>query len=91
MSTFRIFILRVQWWLFGRASVVLVDHDGQLSARLVHGPETCRYAKRYEGGRSQVRLLPNGRTSGKIFVPEWTPLFGEALPAASREGGENGL
>jgi len=75
MHPIRIFILWLQWKLFGRRSVVLIDYDGEANSRLVHGYRRWLVAKRYGGNIENIRLLPNGATSGACYVKRWEPLF----------------
>lgn len=77
MSCFRIWILRLQWLLLRRPSVVLIDHDGEPNARILHGYEPYVFAKRFSGVR--IRLLPSGQTEGACYVKSWEPLFGATL------------
>lgn len=75
MSNVRLFILYIQWVLFGRRSVILCDTDGELNARLVRGMGACCQAKRYGLGVRTVRLLPGGKICGAAYVKGWEPLF----------------
>lgn len=71
----RLFVLWLQWFLFRRRSVFLIDHDGAVSARLVHGFRNRLYAKRVGMGIRSVWLLPDGNVRGGCYVEKWEPLF----------------
>lgn len=75
MSSMRIAWLRLLWFVFRWPSVVLVDFDGKMNARLLRGAAHIPLAHRYGFGVSVVRLLPNGRTRGAGYVNSWEPLF----------------
>lgn len=68
-------ILWVQWVLFGRCSVILVDFDGSINLRLVHSFRGHLFAKRVGLGIRLVRLLENGRVQNGRYVDRWEPLY----------------
>lgn len=75
MSTFRYRLLWLMWHLFGLQSVLLIDFDGEIDARLVGGPPKYRYATRFGWCGVKVLLSPGGETKGVSFVRRWEPLF----------------
>jgi hypothetical protein len=75
MGMLRVFRCWLMWRLFRWPSVVLVDHDGELNARLVFGTRQHPIAQRHGFGVRSVVLLDDGRTRGACYVTSWEPLF----------------
>lgn len=79
MNCTRLLILKLMWLFFRKPSVVLIDHDGEMNPCLARGPKNFRFARRMCFGIANIRLLPDGGTSGKCYVTKWEPLFGLAV------------
>jgi hypothetical protein len=75
VGSFRLFTLRLAWLVFGWESVVLIDHDQEMNARLVRGEGQAKFAKRWSYTDVKVRLLPSGSVAGPCYVKQWTALF----------------
>lgn len=67
--------LRLLWLCFRWPSVILIDFDGEIDARLACGPKKFRYATRFGWCGEKVLLLPGGAVKGPCFVDRWEPLF----------------
>lgn len=59
--------------------MVLIDHDGEMHARLLRGAGNFRIAHRFSFGIATVRLLPQGSIRGACYVTCWEPLFPPAV------------
>lgn len=79
MTPLRLAWLRLLWFVFRWPSVVLIDHDGEMNARLLRGAESFRIAHRFGFGIATVRLLPQGVVRGASYVSSWEPLLPPAV------------
>lgn len=85
MNSFRIFRLWMLWQLFGWPSVILIDFDHEMNARLVRGPSRFPHARRWCFINRTVRLDADGKVQGPCYVERWEPLYG--CPLTRHEGG----
>lgn len=68
-------IRRMLAWVLGTHVVILTDHDGSETVRLMRFRRNGQaFAARFGGGIHEVDLLDNGKIDYGRFVQSWRPL-----------------